>query len=82
MYGFSPALLHSAVGHYDLLFAVLPPLLLHLVLLLATGRVAAVRGGVVLGLLAVAQLFIGEELLFDTALACVIVVPCSRRASR
>lgn len=27
VYGFSPALVHSAVGHYDLGFAVLPPLI-------------------------------------------------------
>src|SRR5258708_1836037 len=28
VYGFSPALLHSAIGHYNLQFAVLPPLII------------------------------------------------------
>ena len=40
VYGFSPAVLHSAIGHYDLQFAVLPPLIIHVVLRLATGRAA------------------------------------------
>ena len=38
VYGFSPALLHSAIGHYDLQFAVLPPLIVDVGLRLATGR--------------------------------------------
>ena len=69
-YGFSPAVLHSAVGHYDLMFVVLPPLIIDAVLRLVAGRCASpVRGGVALGLLVTAQLFITEEILFDTALA-------------
>src|SRR5439155_15161950 len=47
VYGFSPAVLHSAIGHYDLQFAVLPPLMIHLGLRLATGRAGPVRGGTV-----------------------------------
>ena len=39
VYGFSPALLQAAVGHYDFQFAVLPPLILD-----ATSRLCA-RGG-------------------------------------
>ena len=31
-------MLHSAIGHYDLQFAVLPPLIIHVALRLATGR--------------------------------------------
>ena len=38
VYGFSPALVHSAIGHYDLQFAVFPPLIVDAVLRLATGR--------------------------------------------
>ncbi len=38
LYGFSPALLHSAVGHYDLMFAVLPPLIVDAALRIALGR--------------------------------------------
>jgi hypothetical protein len=73
VYGFSPALVHSAVGHYDLQFAVLPPLIVDAGLRLATGRARAVRGGVWLGLLVTAQVFITEEILFDTALAGVLI---------
>ncbi len=81
VYGFSPALLHSAIGHYDLQFAVFPPLIADAAVRLATGRASAVRGGLSLGLLLAAQLFISEEIGFDAALAAavlVIVVAVSR----
>jgi len=55
------------------------------VLRLVTGRCASpARGGVVLGLLVTAQLFITEEILFDTALAGVVllVVLALRRTAR
>jgi hypothetical protein len=73
VYGFSPAVLHSAIGHYDLQFAVLPPLMIHVVLRLATGRAAPVRGGLWLGLLVTAQLFITEEILAVTAIAAFLL---------
>ena len=74
VYGFSPAMLHSAIGHYDLQFAVLPPLMIHVVLCLATGRAGTVRGGLWLGLLVTAQLFITEEILAVTAIAGFVLV--------
>ncbi len=74
VYGFSPAVLHSAIGHYDLQFAVLPPLMIHVVLRLATGRAGTVRGGLGLGLLVTAQLFITEEILAATAIAAFLLV--------
>ena len=73
VYGFSPAVLHSAIGHYDLQFAVLPPLIIHVGLRLATGRTSAVRGGLGLGLLVTVQLFITEEILAVTAIAGVVL---------
>ena len=78
VYGFSPALIQSSAGHYDLQFAVLPPLIVDAALRLLTGRCgtgrrAAARCGVRLGLLAAAQLFVAEELLLDTAVAAVII---------
>ena len=81
VYGFSPALVHSAIGHYDLQFAVFPPLIADVVLRLATGRARAVRGGLWLGLFVTAQLFITEETLFGTALAVLLllVVLAARR---
>ena len=69
VYGFSPALVNSGIGHYHLQFAVLPPLIIDALLRIVTGRGSAVRSGAWLGLLAAAQLFTGEELLADTALA-------------
>jgi hypothetical protein len=74
VYGFSPALLNSGIGHYHLQFAVLPPLIIDAVLRLVTGRGHAVRTGVWLGLLAAAQLFTGEELVTDTVLAGLVLV--------
>ena len=74
VYGFSPALVHSAIGHYDLQFAVFPPLIADAVLRLAAGRVTARRGGLQLGLLVTAQLFITEELLFGAVLAAALLL--------
>jgi len=74
VYGFSPALVHSAIGHYDLQFAVLPPLIVDAVLRLAAGRSGARRGGLWLGLLVTAQLFISEEILFGAGLAAVLLL--------
>jgi hypothetical protein len=73
VYGFSPALAHSAIGHYDLQFAVFPPLIIDIGLRLALGRVSARRGGLWLGLLVTAQLFITEEALLGTAIAGVVL---------
>jgi hypothetical protein len=74
VYGFSPALIAAAAGHYHLEFAVLPPLLIDALLRIVTGRGHAIKTGIWLGLLAAAQFFIGEELLVDTALAAVVVL--------
>jgi hypothetical protein len=79
VYGFSPALIQSSLGHYDLQFAVLPPLIVHIALSLGTGRCgagprAAARCGALVGLLAAAQVFIAEELLFDTGVTVLIMM--------
>ena len=74
VYGFSPALLNSGIGHYHLQFAVLPPLIIDRVLRIVTGRGSPARDGVWLGLLVCAQLFTGEELLADTALATLVLI--------
>jgi len=74
VYGFSPALLESGIGHYNLQFAVLPPLIIDALLRIVTGRGRPVRAGAWLGLLTAAQLLTGEELLADTALAGLVLV--------
>src|SRR5215471_13866664 len=87
VYGFSPAMLHSALGHYDLQFAVLLPLIIDAGLCVAVGPLpslparpapalipAVVRDGTRLGLLLAAQLFISEEMALITAIAGVLLV--------
>ena len=77
VYGFSPALVTSSMGHFQLQFAVFPPLIIHALLRILTGCgsvLRAVRVGVALGLLTAAQLFTGEEVLVEAAVAAVIVV--------
>ena len=73
LYGFSPALLNAGSGHYDIQFAVLPPLIISALLRILTGRGSAVRCGAWASLLAAAQLFIAEEMLVDTAIAGVVL---------
>jgi hypothetical protein len=74
VYGFSPALINSGIGHYNLQFAVLPPLIIDALLRILAGRGNPVLAGAWLGLLAGAQVFIGEELLADTAVAGLLLV--------
>jgi hypothetical protein len=87
VYGFSPALVQSAIGHYDLQFAVLPPLIIDSFLRLlirprdATGLRPEFLAGLRLGLLMSAQLFISEELALTTALAG-LLIGCLLAASR
>ncbi len=81
-YGFSPALLQSALGHYDLQFAVLPPLIVDAMLRIAigpprralTGLRPEVRTGIWLGLLVTAEIFISEELALTTVLTGALLV--------
>jgi hypothetical protein len=74
IYGFSPALLQASIGHYNLQFAVLPPLIADAALRLCLRSRAPVRDGIWLGLLAAAQFLTGEELLLLTAIVVVLLV--------
>jgi hypothetical protein len=74
VYGFSPALLQAGIGHYNLQFAVLPPLIADAVLRLCVRSRAPVRDGLWLGVLVTAQFFTGEELLLLTAIAVGLLV--------
>jgi hypothetical protein len=72
LYGFSPALVNSGIGHYSLVLGMIPPLLVDRLLRMVTGQGSAVRNGLWLGLLAAAQVFISEEALVDTVIAAAI----------
>jgi hypothetical protein len=74
LYGFSPALMDSAIGHYNFVLAVAPPLIIDALLRLMTGRGSPVRIGLWLGLLTAAQLFTAEELLADTVVAGLVIL--------
>jgi hypothetical protein len=74
VYGFSPVLLHSSVGHYNVQLAVLPPLIIDAGLRVCVRSRAPARGGIVLGLLVTAQLFTGEESLMLTGIAGLLMV--------
>jgi hypothetical protein len=84
VFGFSPALVQSAIGHYDLQFMVLPPLIADVALRMCLGRARPVRAGFLLGLLLAGQLFINPEILlttvFATALILLVVAICRPRA--
>jgi hypothetical protein len=81
LYGFSPAMIQSGIGHYHMVLAMLPPLIIDALLRIVTGRGNAIRTGLWLGLLVSAQLFIGEEALIDTVIAAVVLL-IARAASR
>jgi hypothetical protein len=74
LYGFSPAMTGSGIGHYHLVLAMVPPLMIDAILRIVTGRGRAMRNGLWLGVLAAAQLFIGEEALIDTAIAAAVLL--------
>ncbi|GAA1975304.1 hypothetical protein [Catenulispora subtropica] len=67
--GFSPSMMSHSLGHPNLSAQYLVPLILDRMLRLRD-REHTVRHGVLLGLLITAQVFVGEEVLFLTALGC------------
>lgn len=74
LYGFSPALVQSGIGHYSLVLGIIPPLLVDRVLRIATGRGKPLRNGLWLGVLAAAQVFVSEEALVDATIASAILL--------
>lgn len=75
LYGFSPYMAAHSLGHLNLTTALVPPLmLLALDEVLVRQRRSPWRTGAVLGVLAVVQLFIAEELLATEALMAVFGV--------
>jgi len=74
LYGFSPALVNSGIGHYSLVVAILPPLMIDRTLRIVTGQGRPVRNGIWLGVMAAAQIFISEEALVDAAITAVLLL--------
>jgi hypothetical protein len=74
LYGFSPAMIGSGIGHYHLVIAIVPPLMIDALLRIVTARGSALRSGIWLGVLTAAQLFIGEEALIDTCIAGAVLL--------
>jgi hypothetical protein len=72
LFGFSPAVLISGMGHINLVLTELMSLMLVLVYDLAAGRRSVLAGGAALGVAAAAQLFTSEEILFQAGLATVV----------
>jgi hypothetical protein len=74
VFGFSPGMVNAGNSHYGMQFAVGVPLMAEAVASILTGRRNPLLGGTWLGLLAAAQLYTGEELLSDTAIATLLLV--------
>ncbi len=74
VFGFSPALINSGIGHYSLVPAMLLPLMIDRLMRIVARQGSPVRNGIWLGLMAGAQLFISEEALVDAAIASVIML--------
>jgi Glycosyltransferase family 87 len=72
VFGFSPAVLASGIGHINLVLTGLMPVTLLLADDLATGRRDPWPAGAALGLAMAAQLFTSEELLFQTGLVLLV----------
>jgi hypothetical protein len=72
VFGFSPAVLASGIGHINLVLTGLMPVTLLLADDLATGRRDPWPGGAAIGLAMAAQLFTSEELLFQTGLVLLV----------
>jgi len=74
VFGFSPGMVNAGIAHYQIQFAVLVPLMIEAVLCVITGRGSPLLAGAWLGVLAAAQLFTGEEMISNAAIAGLVLV--------
>lgn len=72
VYGFGPPMIGASLGHLHLIVAVFPPLVLVLLDDLLVRRRSPLRTGLLLGLAAAAQFFIGSELLTTTVIVAAL----------
>lgn len=73
LFGFSPAIVAQSLGHPDLVFDVLTPVIVLLAMRLVVTERERWRTAVLLGLAAGAQVLIGEEVLVLTAVTVVLL---------
>ncbi|MDP9325470.1 MAG: hypothetical protein M3O87_02910, partial [Candidatus Dormibacteraeota bacterium] len=75
VYGFSPYMVIQAVGHWHVIMAFTPPLMLLLLdEIVVRDRRSPVKLGVLLGLVSVVQLLLGEEILASEVLVAAVGV--------
>ena len=74
LFGFSPYLTGQGIGHLDLVFVALVPLIVLVLVELAKAPTHPVRLGVILALLVVAQFFVSPEVLVTSLLLCAVGV--------
>jgi hypothetical protein len=75
LYGFSSYMAGQALGHLNLTFVPVPPVLLYVLYRICVDRSPAHwRWGVALGLLGVVQFFISPEVLVDTGIVALIAL--------
>lgn len=73
LFGFSPAMMAQALGHPDLVFNVLVPVLIILSTRIMINENPSRKGAVLLGVTAGVQLLVGEEVLFDTGVVITVL---------
>jgi hypothetical protein len=73
LFGFSPAMMAQALGHPDLIFNVLVPVLVVLAVRLMISEGPGLKLAVLLGMCAGAQVLVGEEVLFDTSVVVTLL---------
>jgi hypothetical protein len=75
LYGFSTHVIaENSSGHLHLSFAIFPPLAAALLYRIVMGTISARRGGLLLGLAAVLQLWISEEILATSGIVALAVL--------
>lgn len=84
LYGFSTNIIaENSSGHLHLSMAIFPPLVAALLQRIVTGTVSARKGGLLLGLAAVLQVWVSEELLATSGiLAALVLLLLAARAPR
>jgi len=73
LFGFSPAMMAQALGHPNLVFNMLVPVLLLLAVRILLSENPQLKLAVLLGVIAGVQVLVGEEVLFDTGVVVALL---------